>query len=198
VPLEWVHTESYIGTRHVGEDGGQKRLFEETGDHDLVSHTLLEDGESTSLTNEKIGPLDNDDTGEEGGVAREFDNLSLAIGPFLSVAVFERVVTPVVPFLSDLVESAGQESVLHQDDEVDDKSGESLQHTNLTVGHGDKTLVDKTVALGVSRRSLHDVALGLFVGKRDGRQEIGSQIDTENGDGTERKWDAAYDESQEW
>lgn len=43
VPLEWVHSEGNIGTWHVGQDGSQKSLLEQTGDHDLVSHTLLED-----------------------------------------------------------------------------------------------------------------------------------------------------------
>lgn len=43
VPFEWVHSKCDIGTWHVSQQSCQKSFLEETGDHDLVSHTLLED-----------------------------------------------------------------------------------------------------------------------------------------------------------
>lgn len=41
--------------------------------------------------------------------------------------------------------------------------------TNLSVGHADQPLIHEFVCLGVSRLSLHDVALSLLISQGDGR-----------------------------
>merc|ERR1712037_806789 len=79
-PLEWVHSKHGVSSWAVSEEGLQK-----SGDEDLVLHSLLEDGQSSGLANEDIGPLDDDDSGEEHGVASELDDLSLRISPLLTV-----------------------------------------------------------------------------------------------------------------
>ena len=61
----------------------------------------------------------------------------------------------------------------------------------------DKLLVDKFVVEGITRLTLHDVALGLFVGQGDGGDHVSSQIDTQNCDGTQWEGHISQDEEQE-
>ena len=48
-------------------------------------------------------------------------------------------------------------------------------------------VIDEFVAGRVARHALHDVALGLLVGERDGREHVGAEVDTEDGD-VVRRW----------
>jgi hypothetical protein len=47
-------------------------------------------------------------------------------------------------------------------------------------------LVHEFVRRRVSRHSQHDVGFGFLVGQRDGGENVGAQVDAENGDGPER------------
>jgi len=196
-PLEWVHSKHGVSSWAVSEEGSQKSFLHKTGDEDLVLHSLLEDGQSSGLADEDISPLDDDDSCEEHGVASELDDLSLRISPLLTVGILESHASLVVPADSESHEIFGHETVLHQDDGVADEAGEGLDHTDLTVSHGDQSLVDKLIGELVSWVSLHNVGLGLFVSEGDGGEEISSQIDAENGDGTERKRNGENHEDEE-
>lgn len=57
--------------------------------------------------------------------------------------------------------------------------------------------VDQLVLVGVTRLSLHDVVLCLFVGEGDSRHHIGSQVDAQDGDDPKRQGDVSQDEHQE-
>ena len=103
----------------------------------------------------------------------------------MTVGVDQVLVELVIPWHTEHEEILWEETVLHQDDKVADETGKGLDHTNLTIGHGDKALVDKFVGEFVTRVTLHDVGLGLFVGKGDGRQQISSQVNAQDGDGSE-------------
>lgn len=196
-PLEWVHSKHSVSSWAVSEEGSQESLLHKTGDEDLVLHSLLEDGESSGLADEDIGPLDDDDSGEEHSVASELDDFSLRVSPLLTVGILKSHTGLVVPVDSESHEIFGQEAVLHHDDGVADEAGKGLDHTDLTVSHGDQSLVDKLVGELVSWVSLHDVGLGLFVGEGDGGEEISSQIDAEDGDGSERKGNGENHEDEE-
>ena len=58
-------------------------------------------------------------------------------------------------------------------------------------------VINELVAGRVARQALHDVALGLLVGERDGRDHVGAEVDTEDCDGAERQWNVGNDEEQE-
>jgi len=163
-PLEWVHSKHSVSSWAVSEERSQKSLLHKTGDEDLVLHSLLEDGESSGLADKDIGPLDDDDSGEEHSVASELDDLSLRVSPLLTVGILKSHTSLVVPVDSESHKIIGQETVLHQDDGVADEAGEGLDHTDLTVSHGDQSLVDELVSELVSWVSLHNVRLGLLVG----------------------------------
>merc|ERR1711935_1039490 len=93
-------------------------------------------------------------------------------------------------------EVGGEESVLHENDQVTDETDKSLNHANLTVCHGDESLVDKLVGELVARVALHDVGLGLLVSKGDGGQEISSQINAKNRHCSQGEWHGQAHEDQ--
>ena len=66
----------------------------------------------------------------------------------------------------------------------------------MSVGHLDQPLVDEPIDPGVARPSLHDVHFGLFVGQRDGRRHVRSEVDAEDGDGAQGQRDAQRDVGQ--
>jgi hypothetical protein len=67
----------------------------------------------------------------------------------------------------------------------------------LQVGEGNQFGVDKMINVGLSWLSIHDIELWVFVSKRDSWDHIGTEINTENEDGRERKWDLEQDEEDE-
>ena len=58
-------------------------------------------------------------------------------------------------------------------------------------------MIDEFVVERVARHALHDVALGLLVGERDGRHHVGTEVDAEDRDGAERQRNVGDDEEQE-
>merc|ERR1719431_2002757 len=72
-----------------------------------------------------------------------------------------------------------------------------LDHTNLTVGHGDQTFVYKFVSEWISWLPLHDVGLGLLVSHGDGGHHVSSQVNTEDCDGSKGQGDISKNEKKE-
>lgn len=58
--------------------------------------------------------------------------------PFLAIGVSKIVDSLGIPLFADSEQIAWQETVLSHDDEVHKEASSSLDHTNLTVGHGDE------------------------------------------------------------
>ncbi|KAF3857443.1 hypothetical protein F7725_009302 [Dissostichus mawsoni] len=79
--------------------------------------------------------------------------------------------------------------------------------TNLSVGYTDEPFIYKFICFGVSGLSLHDVALSFFISQGDGRylgenkikraHHVSSQVDTEDGDGSQGQRDVGADEEEE-
>lgn len=78
--LQWVHAQTLVHARRVGQDGSQYRFEHETEVEGPVSHALVENRVTASLTDDQIGPLYDDDRHEERGVAGELEGLAIAVG----------------------------------------------------------------------------------------------------------------------
>merc|ERR1719495_3109584 len=129
----------------VGEHAGQGGLEEEAEVHEVVLHALLEDGELPGLSDDQVGPLDDHDGDEEGGVAGVLQLLPVRVGPLLPVGVLEVVHSLRIPSSPQSKKMAWPPPVLTEDHEVDEESGRGLDHADLAVSHGDQTLVDQLV-----------------------------------------------------
>ena len=56
---------------------------------------------------------------------------------------------------------------------------------------------DEVVTFGVARPAHHDVVVGLLVGERDGRHDVGAEVDAQDRDSAERQRDADDDVHEE-
>jgi len=54
------------------------------------------------------------------------------------------------------------------------------------------------ISLGVSWGSIHDIELWVLIGEGDSWDHVGTEIDTEDEYGRERKWGLEQDEENEW
>jgi len=63
--------------------------------------------------------------------------------------------------------------------------------------HPRAPVVDEFVVQRVSRQPFHDVAFCRLVRERDGRHHVGAEVDAEDCDGAERKWNVGDDEQKE-
>ena len=59
-------------------------------------------------------------------------------------------------------------------------------------------MIDKFVIDWIAWHPLHDVALGLLVGKRDGRNHVGAEVDAKDGNCAKRQRNVRNDKQQEW
>ena len=75
VDVERVHPQSLVHARGVGEEGSEDGLEAETKVHEVILHTLLEDGVLPCLTDDQVSPLDNDNGDKEGCVASVLQDL---------------------------------------------------------------------------------------------------------------------------
>lgn len=161
--LQWIHAETLVHSGCVWEDGGQDGFEYETEVQSPVSHSLVEDGITASLTDDDISPLHDDNWYEESGVACELQCFAVSVGlkwegekhmrfsatlmnwkklisyPFLSIRVSQIVDGLRVPVFTDTEQCAGQESILSHDDEVDEETSSCLNHTDLTICHRNKS-----------------------------------------------------------
>ena len=137
VELQRVHSQSLVHARGVGQESGQKGFEDKTKVHEPVLHSLLEHRVLPGLTDDEISPLYNDDGHEEGSMASVLKDLSILVGPLLTIGILQIVDCNGVPCSSESQKMARPETILAKDDKVDKESGGSLDHTNLTVGHGD-------------------------------------------------------------
>jgi len=60
--------------------------------------------------------------------------------PILSVRVLEIVKVLIIPFPSESEQQTRPETVLSHDDKVDEETGRSLHHTDLTVSHRNQSI----------------------------------------------------------
>lgn len=95
-----VSTEGKIKSWAVAHEGGQTRLKDNTGVEYPVIHSLLEDGQSTSLADDDISPLHDDNGDEEGRVTGVLNNLTIGIRPLLAVRILDLVEFFIVPLFS--------------------------------------------------------------------------------------------------
>ena len=137
VELQRVHSQSLVHARGVGQESGQKGFEDKTKVHETVLHSLLEHRVLPGLTNDEISPLYNDDGHKEGSMASVLKALSILVGPLLTIGILQIVYFNGILCSSESHKMAGPETVLGKDDKVDKESSGSLDHTNLTVGHGD-------------------------------------------------------------
>ena len=98
VKLERVHPQALVHARGVGEDAGKHSLEDQPEVHEVILHALLEHRELPGLADDEIGPLDNNDGDEEGGVAGVLELLPVRVGPLLPIRVFQVVHSLRVPF----------------------------------------------------------------------------------------------------
>jgi len=178
VELEWVHAQALVHARSVGEEGGQSRFEEDAKVEDVVAHSLVNERVAARLANDQIGPLDDDDRDEEGRVASVLELFASIVSPFLAVRIFQVVDGARVPVLADAEQFAWTESVLSHDDKVDEESGGRLHHTHLAVSHRDQPFIDQIIFERVTGSSFHNVRFGFFVSQRNGRNHVGTQINT--------------------
>uniref|UniRef100_A0A480H9S2 Sodium/potassium-transporting ATPase subunit alpha-1 n=1 Tax=Sus scrofa TaxID=9823 RepID=A0A480H9S2_PIG len=195
--FEGVHPQGHAHSGAVGEESSQGRLFEEAKDQDFVLHPLLEDGIPPGLADDQVGPLHHHDADKEGRVAGELHDLPLFVGPLLPVAVLHVVDPAVIPVHPEAQQVNREEAVLSQDHKVSEEAAQGLDHTYLSVGHADESLIDEFVCLGVSGLPLHDVALRLLIRQGDGRNHVCAQVDAEDGDGAQGQWNVRNNKYQE-
>ena len=77
--LEWEHSKAFVHAWCVRKEGSESSLKYEAEVQGPVPHSLVEEGVSSSLANDQISPLDNDDGYKESGVAGEFQGLAIAV-----------------------------------------------------------------------------------------------------------------------
>ena len=94
--------------------------------------------------------------------------------------------------------SGWSDTEIVEDKEVGVHTSGGLNDTDLEVGEGNELSVDQVVSLGVSWDSVHDIELWVLVGEGDSWDHVGTEIDTEDEYGGERKWDLEQDEENEW
>ena len=70
--LERLHPQSHVHARRVDQEGGEGSLEQQGKVHEVVCHSLLEDGVSSGLANEEICPLSYNDGDKVGCVTRVF------------------------------------------------------------------------------------------------------------------------------
>merc|ERR1719445_3015995 len=155
------------------------------------------DGVLPGLADDQVGPLHDDDGDEEGGVAGVLKDLPVRICPLLTVGVGQIVDSNGVPGSAKTKKVAWPETILTENDKVDEEASRGLDHPDLAVGHGDQTLVDELVRERVPWRSLHDVRLSLLVGHRDGGHHVRAKVDAEDGDGAKGQGHVSQDEEEE-
>ncbi|KAF1751148.1 hypothetical protein GCK72_017702 [Caenorhabditis remanei] len=116
----WVHMQESWAIAH---EPGKSSFEDETEVQGPVGHSLLDERVTSGLGDDQIGPLDNDDRDEIGGLAGVFKDLSVGIGTR-------------IPLSTELVEIPWHESVVSHDPEVGEESSGGLDHTDLSVGDG--------------------------------------------------------------
>jgi len=90
----------------------------------------------------------------------------------------------------------GNSEVVHHD-EVGIESSGSLSDTDLQVGEIDKFGVYQVIQFRASWFSFHDVEFWVFIGERNGWNHISSQVNHEDENSGQWKWELEADESDE-
>lgn len=77
--LEWEHSKTFVHSRSVGQERSQSGFEYQPEVECPISHSLMDDGVSTSFANDQIGPLYDDNRDEESGMASVFQDLPVAV-----------------------------------------------------------------------------------------------------------------------
>ena len=77
--LQRIHAEPLVHARAIGEEGGQEGFEAEPKVEHPVLHPLLEHRVLPRLADDQVGPLDDHDGDEEGGVARVLQDLAVPV-----------------------------------------------------------------------------------------------------------------------
>jgi hypothetical protein len=72
-----------------------------------------------------------------------------------------------------------------------------LNEPQLTVGEEEEALADKVVGMRVAWSCAHQIALGLFKGEADGREEVGTEVDAEDSEDAEGEGQLCYQRQEE-
>jgi len=78
--LQGVHAQTLVHAGAVRQEGSKNRFKNKAKVQGPIAHALMEDGVTTRLTDDQIGPLHNHNRNEEGSVAGVFQSLAIAIG----------------------------------------------------------------------------------------------------------------------
>merc|ERR1719309_77807 len=162
-----VHPQALVHAWGVGKEGSEESLENETEIHEVILHSLLEYRVLPGLANNQISPLHHHDGHEESCVASVLKNLAVSVGPLLSIRILEIVNSSAVPSSAETEQLAWPESVLAEDDKVNEETSRCLDHTNLIVSHG------------------------------DGGHHVSSQVNTEDCDGSKGQGDISKNEKEE-
>merc|ERR1739838_133461 len=119
VDLQRVHPQTLIHSGRVREDGSKNCFEDEAKVHEVILHALLEHRVLPCLADDQIGPLDNNDGDEEGGVAGVLQDLPVGVGPLLAVGVGQIVHCNGVPGPAEPKQMAWPEAILTKDDKID-------------------------------------------------------------------------------
>jgi hypothetical protein len=182
-----VDVKSHAHAGGVAEKRGQSDLEDDGEVEEPVGHPVLEERKASGLADDQLGNLNDDDGDKEGRLASVFQLLAVVVRPLLAVRILDVVDHVRVPSISDAQKRHGQEAILCHDDKVGEHSGGGLDDAQLSVDERDHPLVHKFVRRRVSRHSQHDVGFGFLVGQRDGGENVGAQIDAQDGDCAERE-----------
>ncbi len=117
--------------------------------------------------------------------------------PFLTITVNKVVIFDVVPLSPQTNNIWWAETTFTKNDEIREETSSCLDHSNHTISQTDQPLVHKLVPDWISWLPLHNVSLSSFISKGDGRNQISTQINAENGDCSEGQWDTQNHEHQE-
>ncbi|KAF3857444.1 hypothetical protein F7725_009303 [Dissostichus mawsoni] len=156
--------------------------------------------------NDNIGPLDDDDADKEGGVAGEFHDLPLLVSLkgntqkthltscarqhyylLLIVQIF------IIPVHSDAQQGGGQEAIFSQDHKVCEETSKRLDHTCRK--EKGRSHIFKLI---LNIPNLHYIIGNHhFSSTLVHIHHVSSQVDTEDGDGSQGQRDVGDDEKEE-
>jgi len=80
-----LHTETLVQSGAVAQEGCQGSFKEQAKRQAVVLHALLEERQSSGLTDDQISPLHNHNGDEESCMAGVLQLLTLGVGPFLAI-----------------------------------------------------------------------------------------------------------------
>ena len=88
VDLQRIHLQPFVHARSVGQESSKTSFKDQTKGQDVISHSLLEKRIFPGLADKEIRPLDHHNGHKKGCMASVLKNLSVLVGPLLTVGIF--------------------------------------------------------------------------------------------------------------